>query len=184
MNSLKILIENIVRECLLEGGRFEQGPTPFNSRSHRERNISNPIIGHGNGNHSNQDVVGQVSTVDYNGANFVSSRHYLVTDERIKRYKESNFNNDKVKSSMDFFGEGAKGEVALRREIDRLNGAAYRNQKPLMWRTIVPKSKIALSRRSGRMSHTFWEFSLDRGSTWYVLIPNSIEKMKQSTFSV
>ena len=64
MNRLRILIENIIREYLCEEGRFTGGPDPHNSRSHRERNVGNPIIGHGNGSHSNQDVVSQPSTYD------------------------------------------------------------------------------------------------------------------------
>ena len=184
MNRLRILIENIVREYLCEEGRFAGSPTPFNSRAHRERNVANPIIGHGNGSHSNQDVVSQVSTVDHNGAKFVSGCHYVVSDDKIRQYKQVNFGNENLKSTMDFFGEGAKGEIELRREIDRLNGAAKRNRRPLKWRTIIPKEKAAISRRSGHMLYTFWEFSLNGGNSWYILIPNAVEKMKPSNFSM
>lgn len=179
MNRLRLLIENIVRECLNEEGRFSISQFPLNSRSHREQNVGNPIISHGNGNHSNQDVVSQVSTVDDNGANFDSGdRHYCISEKNMMKYKWYNFKNPDVKSTMDFFGNNM---TELRREIDRLNGAATRNGKTLIYRTITSKDRASASDRSDHMLYTFWEFSFDNGQTWYVMIPNGADKMKKST---
>lgn len=178
MNELRILIENIVREYLTEEGRFSVSQFPYNSRSHRERNVGNPIISHGNGNHSNQDVVSQVSTVDDNGANFDSGqRHYCISEKNMIKYKWYNFGNTQVKSTMDFFGGNM---TELRREIDRLNGAATRNKKSLIYRTITSKDKSNMSDKSDHMLYTFWEFSFDGGQTWYLMIPNGTDKMKKS----
>ena len=177
MEELRILIENIVRQCLNEEGRFAKSPTPHNSRSHRERNVANPIISHGNGNHSNQDVVSQVSTYDDNGANFESSRTFCISDKNFLRYKWSNFNNTRVNSTMDFFG----GDISkLRLEIDRLNGAAMRNGRQLIYRTITSESYRDSSERSGNMLHSFWEFSFD-GNTWYLMMPNGVDRLKKTT---
>lgn len=177
MDRLKIIIESIVRDLLNEEGRFQQSQFPHNSRSHRERNVGNPIIGHGNGSHSNQDVTSQVSTVDDNGANFTSSdRHYCISDKNFLKYKSAHFDNTSIKSTMDFFGGNTEN---LRREIDLLNGAAKRNGKALYYRTITSKTNKKKSQMSGRMSNTFWEFSFD-GINWYLLLPNAVEKMKKS----
>lgn len=180
MDRLRLIIENIVRECLMESGRFVHGMYPHNSRSHRERNVANPIISHGNGSHSNQDVVSQVSTFDDNGSNFRSGKeHYCISDRDFIKYKMQNFGNARLKSTMDFFGGN---EVELRREIDRLNGAAKRNDRGLMWRTITCESKSALSNRTDHMLYTFWEFSFNGGDNWYIMKPNAVDNMKESVF--
>ena len=183
MNRLRILIENIIREYIEEAGRFAGGPTPHNSRSHREGNVGNPIIGHGNGNHSNQDVAPQVSTFDIFGANF-NGQHCVLGDNKFKNYVTANFNNEKIRSTMDFFGDNARGLGDLRREIDRLNGAAERGGRRLMWRTVTPKEKLRIALKNGFMLYTFWEYSFNGGKNWYVLVPNSIEKMKPSIGAV
>lgn len=183
MNGLRILIENMVREYLYEEGRFTGGPSPHNSRSHRERNVGNPIIGHGNGSHSNQDVVSQVSTYDIFGAGF-DGQHCILGDNKFKKYLETNFNNEILHSTMDFFGDDANGLRSLRREIDRLNGAAERNGRGLLWRTITPKAKLKIALKNGFMLYTFWEYSFNNGKNWYILVPNAIDKMKNSIVQV
>lgn len=183
MNRLRILIENIIREYLCEEGRFTSGPDPHNSRSHRERNVGNPIIGHGNGGHSNQDVVSQPSTYDIFGAGF-DGQHCVVGINKFKNYLDTCFSGRKIKSTMDFFGNNAEGLRQIRCEIDRLNGSAERNGRKLIWRTITPKDKIRIELKSGFMLNSFWEYSFNGGQTWYVLVPNSIYTMKPSTIKI
>lgn len=183
MNRLRILIENIIREYLCEEGRFTSGPDPHNSRSHRERNVGNPIIGHGNGNHSNADVASMPSTDDIFGAGF-KGQHCVVGEKKFKAYLETCFSGRNIKRTMDFFGDSAKGLSRLRSEIDRLNGAAKRNGRSLKWRTITPKDKIRTEIKSNFMLNSFWEYSFNGGQTWFILVPNSIEVMKPSSIKI
>lgn len=180
MDRLKQYITKIIKECL-EESRFFDTATPHNSHVERAYNLGRNPLSTDIGGHSTNDVVSQVSTVDDNGANFVSEEHNTVSDNRFTFYKVKNFGSPNIKSTMDLFGGSVQ---ELRREIDRLNGAARRNRKSLTYRTITSESNANTSNRSGHMVNTFWEFSFDGGQTWYIMMPKAVETMKQSTFRV
>ena len=61
-----------------------------------------------------------------------------------------------------------------------MNGAATRNGRHLVYRTITSTSNQAKSKSTGNMSNTFWEFSYDNGNTWYIMKPNGTQNMTQS----
>lgn len=180
MKHLREVIEKIVKECLEENRYFDTA-TPYNSHNVRRVNLGRNPLHTDIGGHATNDVVSQVSTVDDNGANFVSEEHHVVSDNRFTFYKVKNFGSPDIKSTMDLFGGNEK---ELRREIDRLNGAATRNDKGLKYRTITSESNANSSNKSRHMLNTFWEFSFNGGQTWYVMMPNAVDNMKQSTFKV
>ena len=101
----------------------------------------------------------------------------IETDNKFTIYKIKNFNTDKISSTMDLFGRGASGEKSFRKEIDIMNGAATRNRRHLIYRTITSVSNEAKSKSTGNMSGTFWEFSYDMGNTWYIMKPNGTQNM-------
>lgn len=179
MGKIIQITEEIYKE-LIDEGRYDFGPTPYNSHVDVSRNLgTNPLYADV-GCHSSQDTLGQVSTFDRNGQNFKTDNNIVVSDNKFTIYKIKNFGNDNIKSTLSLFGEGAYGEKELRRAIDQLNGAASRNGRSVSYRTITSDSSSRASKRTGGMSNTFWEFSLDGGSTWYILKPNPVESMRQS----
>ena len=174
------VIRRIVRETLndiLSEDRFDTTATPYNSRSDRTKGLGrNPLVAD-NGGHSNNDVVSQVSTFDYNGENFrADGRHACVSDNKFIIYKIKNYGSDTIDSTKSVFGSTKE----LRRAIDQLNGGARRNGKHVMYRTITSVSNKAKSERSDYMVGTFWEFSLNYGRDWYLLVPDPLMKMKLS----
>lgn len=180
MNKIREIIKEAITE-LIQEGRFDTTATPHNSHTDVGRNIGyNPLYSD-NGGHAANDVVSQVSTFDRNGANFTSNGNDLcLSDNKFIIYKIKNFGNDKVKSTLSIFGNGAKGEKELRKAIDTVNGAATRNGRSVKWRTITSDSFKKLSDSSGKMSNTFWEFSYDNGNVWYILKPSPIQSMQVS----
>ena len=179
MENLKKLIESIVREVINEG-RYDGSITPLNTRSNVRKHLGDNPLFADNGGHSNQDVVSQVSTFDNNGANFISDKNIVVPDNKLIIYKIKNFGNDSIESTLNLFGSGAAGEKELRRAIDTLNGGARRNGKSVIYRTITSEAFEKISKRTGHMSKTFWEFSLDGGNTWNILKPKPIENLQPS----
>lgn len=182
MNIKKIIreaIEEAVNEMLSEY-RYEDSTTPLNSKAARSRYLGRNPLTVDNGGHASNDVVGQPSTVDYNGSNFRTNDKVVLSDNKFIIYKIKNFGNDRITSTLDLFGRGVSGEKSLRREIDTLNGAARRNGRHLMYRTITSVSNEKRSDMTGGMSNTFWEFSMDGGGTWYIMKPNGTQNMKPS----
>ena len=184
MTFIEAFNEAICIACvqIIEEGRYTNTATPWNSRSDRNRYLGvNPLVSD-YGNHSNNNIVGHVSTFDRNGENFTSNgNNIVVSDNKFMFYKVKTFGNDKVESTLSIFGSGAKGEKELRRAIDVINGAADRNGRSVSYRTITSETNRRASESSGHMSKTFWEFSLDNGRTWYVLKPDPIMKMVKSS---
>lgn len=184
---IEFIMENvrkIIREVLIEminEGRFDSTATPHNSRVDMLKNTGNNPLYADNGGHAANDVVSQVSTYDTNGQNFkTNGNDIIVSDNKFIIYKIKNFGNDKIESTLSLFGRGAGAEKELRRAIDTINGAAKRNRRSVSYRTITSESFQGTSRRTGQMSKTFWEFSLDNGNTWYILKPNPVQSVQQS----
>ena len=177
-------IKNIVRKAIMEvlnEGRFDNTTNPHNSHADVSRNLGHNPIYADNGGHSANDTVSQVSTFDTNGQNFkTNGNDIIVSDNKFIIYKIKNFGSDNIESTLSLFGRGAGGEKELRRAIDVINGAAKRNGRSVSYRTITSDSFKNTSRRTGQMSKTFWEFSLDNGNNWYILKPNPIQSMQQS----
>lgn len=174
----------IIKEALMEvlnEGRFDTTATPHNSHTDVGRNLGHNPLYADNGGHAAGDTVSQVSTFDTNGQNFKSNGNDIVlSDNKFIIYKIKNFGNDKIESTLSLFGRGAGGEKELRRAIDTINGAAKRNGRSVSYRTITCISFQNTSKRSGQMSKTFWEYSLDNGSNWYILKPNPVQSMQPS----
>lgn len=174
MDRLKRIINEAINDALFEiVARYRDTATPHHSKA-----IEPPVS---NGSHSSWDRTPEVSPSDWNGERFVSSEHYCIPDKRFLFYKVKIFGNPDIKSTMDIFGNSTE---ALRKEIDRLNGAARRNGKHLIYRTITSESNAAQSDKSGNMINTFWEYSFNGGQNWYVMMPNGVDKMKESTFKI
>ena len=179
MENIRNIVREVIREFINEG-RFDTTATPHNSHTDVSRNLGyNPLYAD-NGGHSAHDVVSQVSTFDTNGQNFRSGNNIVVSDNKFIIYKIKNFGNDKIESTLSLFGRGAGAEKELRRSIDTINGAATRNRRSVKYRTITSETFQGTSKRTGQMSKTFWEFSLDGGNTWYILKPNPIQSMQPS----
>ena len=179
MSKLNILIEKIVKDCINEF-RYKDTATPINTRTSRTANLGYNPLSQDYGNHSNQDAVSQVSTIDYNGANFYPSDKLKLSDNKFMFYKVKHFKSDTISSTLDFFGKGSKAEKELRKAIDTLNGAAERNNKNLIYRIVTSDSNKELAEKTSFMKGAFWEFSFDNGSTWYILVPNPVQNMIQS----
>lgn len=176
--NLRQLIKEAVIEALSEG-RFDHTATPHNSHIDVMQGLGVNPLTVDNGGHAANDVVAQVSTVDFNGENFKTNGNDLcVTNNKFMIYKIKNFGNDKIESTLSLFGRGAMGEKELRRAIDTVNGAATRNRRPVEWRTVTSSSNKRISDSTGKMSNTFWEFSLDGGSTWNIMKPNPIQNLQ------
>lgn len=166
------LFKKAINECVLnllnEGDWFKHSTHP---------EVRMPGDDHHVGGHSPADAVKQPSNDDPWGGNF-NGEHIIVSENKIIIYKVKNFANPDLKGSMDFFAN----TVELRKAIDTVNGGAKRNGRPVMWRTITCEKFANIARRNNFMSYTFWEFSLDGGSVWYILKPSPLQTMKQSTF--
>lgn len=177
--TLKTLIYEALNDLLNEY-RYQDSTTPINSRTDAIRNLGVNPLTVDNGGHTPNDVLSQPSTFDRNGATFQSKENIVLSDNKFIIYKIKNFGNDKISSTMDLFGKGSNGEKSFRKEIDVMNGAATRNGRHLIYRTITSDSNKVKSDATGHMSGTFWEFSYDRGNTWYIMKPNGTQNM-QST---
>lgn len=180
MEDIRKLVKKILKEMLTEG-RYDTTATPHNSHADVRRNLDyNPLYSD-NGGHSAHDTVSQVSTFDTNGQNFkTNGNNIVISDNKFIIYKIKNFGNDKIESTLSLFGRGAGAEKELRRAIDTINGAATRNRRSVKYRTITSETFQGTSKRTGQMSKTFWEFSLDGGNTWYILKPSPIQSMQPS----
>lgn len=164
---------------LISEGNYDDSSTPLLSKTITHRDIGKNPLTVDNGGHAASGVLLQPSTYDYNGANF-KGINIVVSDNKFMFYKVKNFGTDKIGSTLQLFGRGAGGEKGLRAAIDTLNGAAKRNNRNLMYRTITSESFKQRSEATDHMSNTFWEFSYDNGMTWYILKPNPVQNMKKS----
>lgn len=179
MENIKKAVMEAIEEIMAEG-RYDFQNVPYNSHSDVQRNLGHNPLYVDNGGHSNNDVLSQVSTFDTNGQNFRTNNNIVVSDNKFIIYKIKNFGNDRIESTLSLFGRGAGGEKELRKAIDTLNGVARRNNRPLQYRTVTSDSFKSSSIRTGRMSNTFWEFSLDNGNTWYILKPHPVDSLQPS----
>lgn len=182
MNKLKQIIREVVESALMEVwyDRYHDSETPINSRSRRYYSMGKNPLTVDNGNHPTNDITALPSTEDYNGSQFVSSEEIGLKPGQFMIYKIKNFGSDKVKGTLSLFGESASGEKELRKAIDIINGAASRNGKYVIYRTLT--SVDSNIHKKSDVANTFWEFSLNDGNTWYILKPNPIQKMQQSKY--
>jgi hypothetical protein len=178
-NELKNIIkEEIIK--LLDEHRYQYTATPLNTKTGTDINLGINPLTVDNGNRTPNDVLGQPSTFDRNGASFTTDNNIVLSDNKFTIYKIKNFGTDKITASIDLFGRGANGEKNFRKEIDIMNGAATRNNRNLIYRTITSDAFQRRSKSSGKMSNTFWEFSFDNGNTWYIMKPNGTQTMQAS----
>lgn len=176
---LKTHLKKIINEALneiLNEGWYDSTTTPYFSKSDTNREIGRNPLTVDNGGHSNNDNLTQPSTIDFNGERLDAEPIYL-SDNKFQIYKIKNFGNTTIESTLSFFGKGANGEKSFRKAIDTIYGAAKRNGKSVMFRTI---SSIDNNGKRNSTQNTFWEFSFDNGNTWYILKPNPVQNM---TFS-
>lgn len=174
-NKIREIIRKTINE-MIEEGRYDFSSTPYNSKSERNYSLNRNPLTIDNGGHNSNDVLSQVSTYDSNGANFDTNENIVLSDNQITIYKIKNFNNTDINSTIDFFGKGSVGEKNLRKAIDTINGAAVRNNRDVMYRTITSAS----NKHKNKFIGTFWEFSLDNGNSWYILKPNPVNNMQLS----
>jgi len=179
MDKIRQMILECVRQTIYES-LFTKTATPYVSKAEAQREIGSNPLRTDVGGHAAHDEVRQVSTIDDNGANF-DGEHIVISDNRFIIYKIKNFGTPDIKGTLSLFGKGASGEKELRRAIDTVNGAATRNKKPIMFRTITSESFKGISQKTSHMSNTFWEFSFD-GSEWYILKPKPVQNLKISQF--
>lgn len=176
------LIESVTQRIINEY-RYQNTITPHNSQTTRNINLGANPLAVDNGGHSNNDVVGQVSTTDDNGSNFKPNDDAIIlSPNQFRMYKIKNFGNDDVISTLSFFGRGKEGEKALRLAIDQLNGGAVRNYKDIQYRVITDIPSMDSAVKSGYMNNSFWEFSLGDGR-WFILKPDPLENILQSKFN-
>lgn len=172
-------LTNLITESIftmLKEGWYNKSTTPYFSKNDIHRNLGRNPLYVDNGNHSPADSITQPSTIDFNGERLDAEPIYL-SDNKFTIYKIKNFDTDKIESTLSFFGKGANGEKEFRKAIDTLYGAAKRNGKNVIFRTISSSSNPA-SRNSVR--NAFWEFSFDNGNTWYIMKSSPIQSLKQS----
>lgn len=175
MERLKKLIYETVRRVLNE--RYTDSSTPINSRTRRYYSLGVNPLTVDNGGHSSGDITSLVSTEDFNGGTFRTNDKIVLSDNKFSIYKIKNFGNDNIRGTIDLFGKGAQGEINLRKAIDTVNGAAVRQSRDLVFRTITSESNKKMVHD---VRNTFWEFSYDNGNTWYILKPEPVQQMKQS----
>lgn len=179
MGNIKNIIYKIIKDVINEE-RYDKTATPYNSKDERHYLIGKNPLTVNNGGHASNDILSQPSTFDKNGATFTSDTNIILSDNKFIIYKIKNFGTDKIDATINLFGQGAKGEKLLRREIDVMNGAAQRNGRNLIYRTITSNSNEQRSKKTNRMSNTFWEFSFNNGDTWYIVKPNGTQSMQES----
>lgn len=172
-------LEDIITESILtmlKEGWYDKATHPYFSKKDTYYNLGRNPLTVDIGNHSSSDSITQPSTIDFNGEKLDAEPIYL-SDTKFKIYKIKNFGNDMVDSTLSFFGKNANGEKMFRNAIDTLYGAAKRNNKNVIFRTI--SSTTTQSKRNS-IYKTFWEFSFDNGNTWYIMKPNPVQNMVQS----
>lgn len=179
MDNIKTYVYNIIKKVINEG-RYDDTTSPYNSRAERRYSLNQNPLTIDNGGHSSNDILSQPSTYDKNGSRFTTNNNIILSDNKFTIYKIKNFGTDKINATIDLFGHGASGEKLLRKEIDIMNGAATRNGKGLMYRTITSETFEQRSRKTHFMTNTFWEFSFNNGVTWYILKPNGTQNMQES----
>lgn len=173
-----IIVETIIRHLNESDGGYEKTPN-YDPRSYNLQNIAKNPLAQERGNHGGTlDAVRTPSTEDWNGANFKSSDIIHLSDNRLSFYKIKHFQDESKNGSIDFFGKGAIGEKKFRDAIDTIFGAAQRNGKNVLFRSVVSATKPP---RTDSLYNTFWEFSLDDGNSWNMVLPNPIQTMKKST---
>lgn len=170
----QIIVETIINT--INEGWYDKSTTPYFSKSDVNRTIGKNPLTVDNGNHTPQDTVIQPSTVDFNGERLDAEPIYL-SNNKFMIYKIKNFGNDKIDSTLSFFGKTSNGEKLFRNAIDTIYGAANRNGRNVIFRTI---SSVEDNVKRNSLRKTFWEFSFDNGNSWYLLIPNPIQNMKLS----
>lgn len=172
-------LANLITESvftMLKEGWYSKSTTPYFSKNDIHRNLGRNPLYVDNGNHSPADSITQPSTIDFNGAR-LDAELITLSRQGFTIYKIKNFGNDKVTSTLSFFGNGARGEKAFRNTIDTLYGAERRNNRQVIFRTIACTED---NPKKNDVYKSFWEFSYDNGNTWYIMKPNPLQSLKQS----
>lgn len=176
--TVKELKENIaikITNILMESGPgYRKTATP-ELRSNNFQNVGYNPLATDHGNHGGSlDATSTPSTIDWNGARFKSEKTISLNNNRFTFYKIKNFGNPNITSTLNLCGN----EKSFRRAIDCIYGAAYRNNKGVKFRTIVPEENPP---KQNSLVRTFWEFSLDGGHTWNIVKPDPVIHRKESS---
>lgn len=172
MENIRRIVMEAVRRAIRESV-YDVGDFPIHSNGDIGRN---PLTVD-NGGHASQDKITQASTVDAWGASFQPKEIKHLMPNQWIIYKVKNFGNPDITGTRSIFANGKE----IRRAIDLVNGSAGRNGRGVTWRVVVDGDKSREALMSGYMSNAFWEFSLDGGYEWYILKPDPVQRLKQSS---
>lgn len=169
---MRNLLENIIRRMVNESidqiineGPYDKSTNPIFGRS---MTTGNPLYP-SNGGHSAQDHLVQASTIDFNGANF-KGETVVLNPGKLKFYKAKNFGNPDILGTKAVFGNSK----LMRNAIDTVYGGAQRGDRDVKWRAICGED-------SKSSDSKFYEFSLDDGANWYILVPKPLQTMKPTS---
>ena len=182
-NFLKHIINEAIRQTLMESGMFDKTATPVATKTDAQRELGINPLRTDVGNHGGNEEVRQPSTQDWNGANF-KGKLIIIPDKKFTFYKVKQFGNPDIKDTSSLFGGTGKGDVELKRAIDTVNGAATRNGKSVTYRFITSETnneKYKISQTPGRTIGTFCEFSYDNNQ-WFIMKPHPVQNLKISSF--
>lgn len=182
-NSLKHIINETIKQTLMESGMFDKTATPVATKTDAQRELGINPLRTDVGNHGGNEEVRQPSTQDWNGANF-KGKLIIIPDKRFTFYKVKQFGNPNIKDTSSLFGGTGKGDVELKKAIDTVNGAATRNNKSVTYRFITSETNnetYKISQNPGRTIGTFCEFSYD-GNQWFIMKPQPVQNLKISSF--
>ena len=182
-NFLKHIINETIKQTLMESGMFDKTATPVAIKTDAQRELGINPLRTDVGNHGGNEEVRQPSTQDWNGANF-KGKLIIIPDKRFTFYKVKQFGNPNIKDTSSLFGGTGKGDVELKRAIDTVNGAATRNNKSVTYRFITSETNnktYKISQNPGRTIGTFCEFSYD-GNQWFIMKPQPVQNLKISSF--
>ena len=182
-NFLKHIINETIRQTLMESGMFDKTATPVATKTDAQRELGINPLRTDVGNHGGNEEVRQPSTQDWNGANF-KGKLIIIPDKKFTFYKVKQFGNPDIKDTSSLFGGTGKGNVELKRAIDTVNGAATRNGKSVTYRFITSETnneKYKISQNPGRTIGTFCEFSYD-DNQWFIMKPHPVQNLKISSF--
>ena len=180
-SELERLISESIKNILINEGWYDNSTHPYHSKLDTQRDLGRNPLTVDNGSHASADKITQPSTIDFNGERLGSTiKSFGLSKNGLIIYKLKNFGRETINSTLELFGKSAMGEKSFRNTIDVINGAARRNGKRVVFRTIYSSEKPP--RRKDGFVGTFWEFSFD-GQNWYIMKPNAVQSMKLSSLS-
>lgn len=180
-NELERLITESIKNILINEGWYDNTTHPYHSKADTHHDLGRNPLTVDNGGHASADKITQPSTIDFNGERLGNTmKSFGLSRNGLIIYKIKNFGRETINSTLDLFGKSAMGEKSFRNTIDVINGAARRNGKRVLFRTIYSSEKPP--RRKDGFVGTFWEFSFD-GQNWYIMMPNAVQSMKPSSLN-